>query len=215
MAEVVLPNLDEYLSRFKPEKVRSSARAALRLALLEFRDRKEFPGVAARFTMSAYGDYRFSHRLTRRGRKIMLDPYVATGGMRSEVLRRKPRIKNGTDEVTGRISINARVMNFLRSVYPTAIIVKSRESVRDIRGPFVRMVKGRAVQVNAHTVLIHKTKYERKKKTDSYAEEWGLRHAETKWIQDRANALLREVLMAKAFTKSGRPRSAFLMQEAA
>ena len=164
-------------------------KAAQRTALLDFRDRQEFPGVAARFTPG--NPYLFNYRLAGKRRK--LPPYRHTGAMMQELLRRKPKSTVEGGAVVTTMSIRPRVLPFLNRWKSVFSIVSGPGQVTYQ----AKVYKDSVGRTGAYTMSI--TRMARKVKriilTDkTYADEWSLRPEETAWVREATDAKLAEVL---------------------
>lgn len=222
MTAFALPELDTLVRDLKDNVLKRWSRAAVRASLLEFRDRDQAPGVKARFSAAAYKPpYDFADRFSRKGKDFAPDasivPYVRTGAMRSTILKRAPRIKNGTAEVVGRFSLWAPALAFLakRKGIERTVKTERMESVQ-IKATTRKHPKTGAVHaVAAYTAVRRIRTFTRTYRTQTMAQEWGLRGFEQDSIARRSDELLRDIYRRSAVTKGGRIRKSVLKGEIA
>ena len=161
---------------------------AQRLALLEFRDRQEYPGVGARFAPG--NAYVFNYRLA--GKKRKLPPYRHTGAMMAELMKRQPKSRIVGVEVVTTLSLRPRVLPFLNRWKSVYSIIQGRAPVTYQ----MKVYKDSVGRTGAYQMTV--TRMNRTKRyvfTDkTYADEWAVRPDEVAWVRDTVNAKLAALL---------------------
>lgn len=221
MASDLVGPLQQWADRLVPVELTRVVLKAQRLALYEFRNRDEFPGVAARFKERAIVQrervapspyYGFHLRLSsivsqsrssgafRRGRvrsfrsaKDALPAFTFTGRMRDELLRRPVRrVTTGDGSVAMRLSLHSRALNLLGDKHGVA-------SIRMVEIPTtyqMTVYKDSVSKAGAYKVTVTRNVRRRHitKAGQSYADEWAVRPAEAIWVKQRVDVELRILL---------------------
>lgn len=196
-----LPDLQAFAQALEGPLLLRWMKNAQRQALLDFRDRTEYPGLAARFQPG--NPYLFNYRIPGNRRK--LPPYRHTGAMMQELLRRTPKSRTVGGEVVTTMSIRPRVLPFLARYKSIFSIVRGVAPVTYTAKVYKDSV-GRTGAYQMQITRMSKTK--RLIFTDkTYADEWALRPEETTWIADAVDAKLSAVLRQRIRRQSrGRVR---------
>lgn len=191
----VFKDLDGLAKSLKSDLFVRWMKRAQKQALIEWRDRTEAPGLAARFTEAGKSYYNFSNRVNKKRA-----PYVLSGALRKMLLQRKPQARRSDKtEVVTFLKFGGGALNFLDKIYgtrstttsltTTVATVKSYQrgdaNVTTTNGTFIR--RGGTVQgyqINHVSKTIKKIK-----SPNSYAEEFAQFTKDGPWIAQRARAL--------------------------
>jgi hypothetical protein len=215
--------LQTLAARLVPGELTGLVLKAQRLALYEFRDRDEFPGVAARFKERAlvqrervqaspyYGFHlrssaiiqrSLSSRSLRNGRVRsftskggMLPAFTYSGAMRTELLKRPVRRVHGDGDSVGmRLSLHHRVLNFLGDKHGVQSVTMEK-----IPATYQMTVyKDSVAKAGAYKVSVTRQIRHRRiqRAAQTYAQEWAIRPAEAVWVQRRVDIEMNILLRA-------------------
>ena len=161
---------------------------AQRTALLDFRDRQEYPGVGARFAPG--NAYLFNYRVAGKRRK--LPPYRHTGAMMAELMKRHPKSRTVGGEVVTTLSLRPRVLNFLGRYKSIFSIIQGRAPVTYQ----AKVYKDSVGRTGAYQMTI--TRMGRTKRLvfndKTFADEWAVRPDEVAWVQQAVDSKLAAAL---------------------
>lgn len=221
MSDASLPDLTALVQQLKGDLFVRWTRRAQKAALIEWRDRRESPGLAARFTAAGSAFYGFGERPTKYNRgKGSTQDYVKTGDFRDSLKLRKPRAIRGTgDTVTTRLRYGGGVLNFLTKIGPMTNEARIVERIPvQIRGYSYRVqmnldkTGGREITVRGHTAQRQRIRRQVTRSSTSYAAEFGRFVKDQPWIAQRTAELFAEIVRKAAFTKGGKLKSSVLQE---
>lgn len=206
-AAVIFKDLAGLVASMRGDLFARWMRRAQKQALIEWRDRKQAPGLAARFEKSNADFYDFS----KRSRPRRTPFYVKTGKLRDMMSQRKPKAENnrGTDVVTT-LKFGGGSLNFLQNIRGVASISKSvtrvavTVSAHQRRGSTVNQFdrpggvivksyqrKGGAIAAYSATKTV--THSVTAPAARSYAAEFGAFHRDQPWIAKRVEVLFAQI----------------------
>lgn len=200
MADEPLPDLTRLVELLQPKEFRGHIAAAQKAAWMEWKGRKEYPGLAMRFSQTnSPNPYGFSARANRRRVKNAGDTlpfYTFSGSFKRSVMQRRPKTKYNSATVSTRFTIFGGVLNLLgqNTMRGWSSQVETEKIEKVQRTAHIRTVKGRPVRVSAYTQNRRVRTYSGGISNKTYAEEWGFRHDEILWISRRTDEILRDRL---------------------
>lgn len=216
-ADVAFKDLDAFVQQLRGDLFARWMRRAQKAALLEWRDRKDPPGLAARFTAAGAAFYRFGPRssygvLNRI--KGGTQHYVLTGGTRDMMAKRRPTAVRGTQDIVSRLKYGGGKLNFLTNVGAVTgrNVVRWRETVAVAGYTYKHHKTGATVSVSPGTSNRARKKVTFTRSATSYAADFGRFLRDSPWIADRTAVLFREIIRRAAFTKGGMLRSNMLQE---
>lgn len=160
-------------------------RKAQRMALIEWRDRKQAPGVAARMEESGKTFYNFSARSRPRKGKPY---YVHSGGLRRMLLARKPKSAyQGAHRVVTRLKYGGGALNFLVDKRGTRSTTRSLTVATVTVAAHTR--RAGTVQVTSYAQAKRIDRVIRNKAAHPYSAEFGQFQRDRVWIQQRTREL--------------------------
>jgi hypothetical protein len=206
-AAVIFKDLAGLVASMKGDLFARWMRRAQKQALIEWRDRKQAPGLAARFEKSGEQFYEFS----KRPRPRRTPYYVKTGKLRDMMSQRKPKAKNnrGTDVVTA-LKFGGGALNFLGSKYGIYSITKSTTRVQVTvtghqrktstvtqfdrpGGVKVKSYTRAGGPIKAYSFSRAQTVIGSSPVSKSYAAEFGAFHRDQPWITKRVEVLFSQI----------------------
>ncbi len=205
-----LKDLTATLTLFRDEYLYRWMRAAQKAAVVSWRDRREFPGAAARFTHDGGRAYGFSNRTGFYDQSKGYAPdYVNTGRFRDAVLSRKPKSANtGGDTVITRFSIFGGALNLIGNLHGVVSQVRKIERKRVQRRAYTRVQKhgaqaGKTQHVAGYEQWSTFVNVERTHAPLSYSQEFALREADYAWIAAETSANFRAIITSGKLTPRG------------
>jgi hypothetical protein len=198
--------IDEMLSELSPEKFYSLMRAAQQMTILEWRDRLEYPGLAARFTgVGNQLRYGFQNRLKstdrRREKKMDGSDFVFTGGTKRAMMQRKPHSANnkGSKVAVTTFKYGGLGINFLTKINGVVTDEKVRAVDRVAAKAYIQTrhnkEKGTAsiVAISGYTMSRPTIHHIVQRSSISYAQEWGNFAGDMAWLQARVPVVFMEL----------------------
>jgi hypothetical protein len=188
------PDIDALTRQLKGDIFRRWMRASQKQSLLEWRDRKTSPGLAARFVEDGAQYYRFSNRLykTSRAKKFAPD-YVKTGKLRDALLKRIPHaVNNGSDEIVTTFKYGGLAFNFPNmNIQGVLGENKSRvvESVH-VSGYYRQNKGGTTSHINAFIQERHTTKHTVTRGGGTYAQQFAEFARDSVWLKNRTDVIM-------------------------
>jgi hypothetical protein len=178
-------NLHTLLATMRGDLYARVMRKAQRSALIEWRDRKDPPGVAARMEHAGREFYHFSARARpRRGKPY----YVHSGGLRRMLLARKPRSSyQGGARVVTRLKYGGGALNFLVDKRGTRSTTRSLTVATVTVAAHTR--RSGTVEVISYSQRKRVDRVIRNKAAHPYSTEFGQFQRDSVWIQRRTAAL--------------------------
>ncbi len=206
-----LPDLEALVAQMKAGFFSRLMRAAQKQALTEWRDRREAPGLAARFTDAGHTFYGFGQRWGHYWlKKGSLPDFVKTGRLRDTVLKRKPKSKNaGGTDVVSRIAYGGGALNFLVNVGGITNISRVTERVPIVVAGYAykHHKTGSIVSVAGHAATRKRIRTVVTRSSRSYADEYGDFTRDRPWIAQRVGEVFGELFKRTALTKGGQLKS--------
>lgn len=233
-----LPDLEALVRQLRGDLFQRWMTRAQKGALLEWRDREQTPGLAARMTAPGEKYYRWGDRAPRyyaqkipgyvRNFSAPVREYFKTGALRQRLLARRPKAIRGGDVVRTRLAYGGLSLNFMdgpsyrpvqqvvRLVERVSITVREhavaahQRSVRTRSG--LRRVMVAGYQVGAHRVDRIVGRSQLVRGGEPYGRAWGaaFKQLDAPWIQTRVAELFRAIVSKAALDRRGRVRSAVL-----
>lgn len=207
-------DLDTLVQQLRGDVFARWMRRAQKAALLEWRDRIQPPGLAARFTKAGSAFYGFGERTQKynKSKRGYPQDYVKSGGFRRQVLKRRPRSFRGGTAIVTKLAYGGGVLNFLTGIGPVTsqAVIKSVQSV-PVSGYTYRHPKtGTAVTVQPRARLQITTVGKPQRSSVSYADEFGRFMRDRPWLATRTLELFKLIVTRGAFSKRGKLRSTVL-----
>ncbi len=180
--------------------ITSLIKTAQRGAWYEYRDNRQYPGAAFRFSRQAKQAMGFSYRSAKHlKRKGNLPDYHFTGAMKASILQRQPKTSVAGNVVTTWFSIFGGAMNFLGAKHGSMNQANGKglvtRTAHTRRGKFGKSVSVRSYQQRGFIRGAPSGK--------SYAEEWAYRPDEVAWVGRRTDELGTALYNATVFDKKG------------
>lgn len=197
--------VDTMLAELSPEKFYSLMRAAQQMTILEWRDRLEYPGLAARFTgVGNQLRYGFQERLQSTNRRPLKrgdgSDYVNTGAMKRTMLQRKPHSLNnkGAKVAVTIFKYGGLALNFLTKIngvasetWHTSVDPVSVKPYVQIRN---RNTGNAAIVAISPYVMRRPVRHHVVTRSSiSYAEDWGRFAGDMAWMQQRVPVVFMEL----------------------
>lgn len=222
-ADIPLPELQAVVEAMAPDRWRTIMAKAQRAALATWRDRKEHPGLAARFERSAYragvsygyalrrGDAR---RQAANRLRTPQRPYHASGALATMMSKRKPKTKrsDGSGQVRSNLAIGGGALNFLGQKYPATYqlaVVRTTQIVPASSVGSYTTASGRTVsgyRRAAYVRQVTERRYTASPSGTSYLAEWANTAADQAWIAHETQRLFLAGVRDALFTKTGKRR---------
>lgn len=210
-----LPDLQRFVGQLRGDLFARWMGRAQKAALIEWRDRTQAPGLAARFTFAGndfYG-YRGQHGRSYFVQKGRLPDYVKTGSLRDMLAKRKPRTIRGTKaDVTTRLAYGGGHLNFLANIGP--VIGEHKEVTRVpivVAGYSYKHHKtAKIVVVPGHAATRQRIRWVFERSSESFADAFGRFDRDRPWIAARVPELFLKIYQRAALTKAGTIRSSVL-----
>lgn len=210
-----LPDLQRLVDQLRGDLFARWMGRAQKGALIEWRDRTQAPGLAARFTFAGNDFYGFRGHNGRSYfvQKGRLPDYVKTGRLRDMLAKRKPRtIRGSKADVTTRLAYGGGALNFLANIGP--ILSEHKEVTRVpivVAGYAYKHHKSaKIVVVPAHPSTRRRIRWVYERSSESYADAFGRFDRDRPWIANRVGELFLVIFQRAALTKGGQLRSAVL-----
>lgn len=209
MAEVAAPPLKDLTAQlvlFRDQYLYRWMRSAQKRAVIAWRDRREYPGLAFRFSDEGKRRYGFSDRTGRYDNSKHYAPdYVNTGRFRDALLARQPKsVNTGGDTVITRFSIFGGALNLMGSQRGVVNEVRKVERKRVQKLAHQRRTKtGKTVNVRGYEQWSTFVNIERTHAARTYRDEWSLTAADLAWIADETSANFRATITGGKLTSRG------------
>ncbi len=210
-----LPDLQRLVDQLRGDLFARWMARAQKGALLEWRDRMQAPGLAARFTFAGNDFYGFKgqHGRSYFVQKGRLPDYVKTGHFRDMLAKRKPRTVRGSKvDVTTRLAYGGGVLNFLANIGP--VIGEHKEVTRVpivVAGYAYKHHKtAKIVVVPGHAATRRRIRWVFERSSESFADAFGKFDRDRPWIANRVGELFQVIVQRAALTKNGTIRSSVL-----
>lgn len=201
-----LPDLDALAKQLSAGVFSQWMRRAQRVALIEWRDRTQPPGLMARFTPQGTDYYDFPARNYDKHRRLKRY-YQHTGAMREMMEKRKPRSNRDKDEAVTTLAYGGGALNFLTKVGGIESMQTVSERVAVSVGAHTRKRKGENIQVKASTQTRTVRSLKVTRRASSYAADFGRFVRDRPWIADRTAEVFREIVRKALIGKNGKLRS--------
>ncbi len=216
-----LPGLEALVFRLKGKTLISLLRKAQRQVLMEWRDRRASPGIAARFTTAGEKFYAFGQRWGGYWRKKgSLPDFWKTGRLRDMNLARKPRAVNGTGAtVITRMKLGGGplhnlttvggITNLQRVVDRSPVVVSPYTYTHARTGTLVSVAQSQQVRTRTRLVV--------ERSSRSMADEFIDTVRDRPWIERRADQVIGKMmreLIRKLATGGARSRLGNAAREA-
>ncbi len=199
------PDLDRLVTQLRGDLFVRWMKQAQKAALIEWRDRTEAPGLAARFTKTGDGFYNFTPRTKKYNRrKGGLPDFVYTTGLREMIKSREPKsLNNGNVEAITRIKFGGGALNFLTAVKKmvgfsiTVLASKTHIKAYFRKGKSVRGYEGtrKRRRINKQLGAV------------SYADEYGRLDKDIPWLRAKVLENFNRIFRRAALTKRGTLKS--------
>lgn len=223
MAKPILKDLSELVASLKGDLFTRWMKRAQKQALIEWRDRKQAPGLAARFEKSGEGFYDFS----KRSRPRRTPYYVKTGKLRAMMSRRTPKARNSGSDVVTTLKFGGGALNALTNKYGvysvsktttrTQVTVTSHQRKASTVTQFDRPggVKVKSYNrsggpIKAYSFSRAQTVIGSSPVSKSYAAEFGAFHRDQPWITKRVSVLFSIIARKASVRRNGGIKSSVL-----
>ncbi len=212
-----MPDLQRLVDQLRGDLFHRWMTRAQKATLIEWRDRQDAPGLAARFTFSGNDFYGFKGQhgrgyFVQKGR---LPDYVKTGRLRDMQAARKPETVrgSGTDVVT-RMRIGGGSLNQLTTIGPVISEAKQVQRIPTmIRGySYPHHKTGTMVTVAAHPSTRRRVTWHYTRSAVSFADQFLDLTKDRQWLADRVRYHFERIVSSAAFTKRGELRSSVLKE---
>lgn len=198
--------VDTLLTELTPEKYYSLMRAAQQATILEWRDRSEFPGLAARFRgVGNQMRYGFQNRLRstagRPAKRGDGSDYVNSGGTRDAMMKREPHSLNtkGSKVAKTIFKYGGGKINFLTAINGVADEQWVKAVDRVSAQAYVRHQKNKTtgtatlVAVSGYVAYRPVTHHVVVRSSVSYAQDWARFDYDLAWMQARVPVVFMEL----------------------
>jgi hypothetical protein len=182
---------------------------AQKRALIWWQQRRQAPGLLARFTKSGNAFYGFAKRASSyRRRKGNLPDFIFTGRLRDALMQRKPVSLHGGQVVRTVLKIGGGSLNFLKNKVPLRAVPSTIGYVTTQVGAYTRTTPRGTAQVVSHRRRVpHATRNPPVPAGRSYGEEFSDLSKDMQAIQTRVMVEFRRIVARMAYTKRGGLRS--------
>jgi hypothetical protein len=209
MTTAALPDLEALVGQLRGELFARFLRRAQKAALLEWRDRRDPPGLLARFTAKGIDYYRFGRRGYDAKSPSRRPPYFhKEGGLEAQMKVRKPRSKRSQTEVVTSLKFGGGVLNMLTGVFPVRSLSSEAKTESVSIDPYTRLRQGKTVSVRGYERQVTSRKVIKHRGGRSMAEEFGDFSRDRRFIAEAINRHFMAIYRKAALTKKGQLRSA-------
>lgn len=210
-----MPDLTRLVAQLRGDLFRRWMARAQKAALIEWRDRTQAPGLAARFTTAGNDFYNFRglHGRSYYVQKGRLPDYVKTGRLRDMQAARRPQTIRANDgDVVTRLRIGGGALNLLTTIGP--VIGETREvsrvTVVQSGYSYAHHKTGATVTVAAHPTTRQRIRWKYERASESFADAFLKLDRDRAFLAEATERHFRAIVRGAAMTKGGTIRSSVL-----
>jgi len=200
------PDIDVLIKQLRGDIFMRWMKQAQQQALLEWRDRKIAPGLAARFEDAGNKFYEFTNRTGKYdSQKGYLPDFVRTGSLRDSMKMREARSQNNTTEAITRLKYGGGALNLLVDKFGVKSVTRIPTVVVTSIPAYTRIEKktGATVHVTGYYAERHGVHVTTTHASKSYSAEFAEFSKDAPWLKQRVGEIFKAKVRA-ATIKNGK-----------